>query len=403
MDLEVPGSIPGGGTILDFPEELLERVRADTPNCARLTCLDNAGMSLTPQPVLNTVFAHLAREQRLGGYRAAHAVRKRLESGYASLAAFVGGRASEIAFVMNATRAWDLALASLELGEGDRVIAHASEYVSNRFALARLARRGVEVDWAGSRPDGTVDPDSVAALIRSETRLVCITHVPSTRGIVNPAGEIGRLARAAGVPYLLDACQSAGQIPLDVEALGCDMLAATGRKFLRGPRGTGFLWVREAMLDKLDPPFPDYTSAVPDGRDGYVWVAGARRFETFEHPVAARLGFIRAVEYALELGLEAIADRVAELARHLRETMREIGMEGVETSEPVSGIVTFHHPRLDPREALAALAERDIVVSVSARHGREPRRVLRASVHYYNTSTEIDRLAVALGELVTAH
>ena len=380
---------------------MIERVRRDTPACARLAHFNNAGMSLTPQPVLNTVFRHLGREQGMGGYRAEAHIAERLDAGYGSVARLVGADASEIAFMANATRAWEIALASLDLQPGDRVVAHASEYVSNRFSLMRLQRRGVAVDMAASRPDGTVDPDSVADLVGPRTRAVCITHVPSTLGIVNPAAEIGAVTRESDALYMLDACQSAGQLHLDVDAIGCDILAATGRKFLRGPRGTGFLYVRGNVLDRLDPVFPDYRSARFSGPDNYRFVPGARRFETYEHSVAAKLGFIRAVDYALEIGLPAIEGRVRELSTLLRNGLRDAGMDVLAGDAQTSGIVVFTHPAVAPAAAKTQLAEQSINVSVSTRDHQAPHAAIRASVHYYNTPQEIDRLAHALAAMVT--
>ena len=376
---------------------MLDRARRDTPICARLAHFDNAGMSLTPQPVLNTVFAHLSREQRMGGYAAEADRAERLDAGYASLARLVGGKPHEIAFMLNASRAWELALASLRLGPGDRVIAHHTEYVANRLSLNLLRRDGVEVDLVGSDAAGNMDSDAVRKAVTPHTRAICATHVPSTHGRVNPVAQIGAVAREAGVPFFLDACQSAGQIHLDVEAIGCDVLTATGRKFLRGPRGTGFLWVRESLLPKLEPRFPDFRSARYDGPDGVAFVGTARKFETYEHPVAAKLGFIRAVDYALELGMPAIEARVRHLSAILRSALRDAGMTVL--PDQTSGIVVFDHPEMEPETVRAALASRRINVSVSTRDFDTPARAVRASVHYYNTEEEIDVIVAALGDI----
>jgi len=381
---------------------MLDKVRRDTPACARLAHFNNAGMALTPQPVLNTVFRHLGREQGMGGYRAEAHVRDRLDAGYQSLATLLGARPSEIAFMANATRAWEIALASLELGKGDRIIAHRSEYVANLFSLFRLRDRGVVIDWADSDSRGRVLPGSVASLIRGETRAVCITQIPSTYGILNPVAEVGALTRNTDIIYFLDACQSVGQLDIDVETIGCDVLAGTGRKFLRGPRGTGFLYVRESALDQLSPPFPDYTSARFDGPESFAFVKGARRFETYEHSVASRLGLIRAIDYALELGPKAIEGRVRKLSTAMRQALDGAGMDVLGGQAQAAGIVVFTHPTVTPEAAKAQLADRGINVSVATREYQSPRTAIRASVHYYNTPQEIDRLAQALGDLVTS-
>ena len=363
--------------------------------CARLAHFDHAGMSLTPQPVLNTVMAHLAREQRMGGYRAEADQAERLAAGYTSLAKLVGGRPSEIAFTHNATLAWDVALLSLDLQEGDRVILHSSAYASNRMALLRLRRRGVHLDAVGSTPDGNMDPDAVRAAIGGRTRLVCATHVPSTHGRINPVASVGAVAREACLPYLLDACQSAGQIALDVEATGATMLSATGRKFLRGPRGTGFLWVHEDWHDRLDPPMPDYRSARLTS-DGYALADGAVRFESYEHSVAARLGLIRAVDYALEVGPRRIESRIRALSQTLQTALREAGMDVL--PDQASGIVVWTHPTLDAATVQSRLAEIGIVTSTSRRR-TAPLSAVRTSLHYLTTGDEIDRLAAAVRAL----
>ena len=362
---------------------------------SRLVHLDNAGMSLSPQPVLNTVMAHLAREQRMGGYRAEADQAERLAAGYGSVAELVGGKAQEIAFMHNATLAFDVALLSLGLAEGDRVILHRSSYASNRMALLRLRERGVVLDEVGSTADGNIDPDAVRAAVRDDTRLICATHVPSTHGRINPVARVGAVAREAGVPYLLDACQSAGQVALDVEAIGCTMLAATGRKFLRGPRGTGFLWVSESVMDRLEPLMPDYRSARLT-EDGYRLADGAVRFENYEHNVAAKLGFIRAVDYALDVGPERIEARVRELSRVLQAALTEAGMKVLPDQE--SGIVVWSHPWLDATEVHGRLAERGVVTSVSRRFFDVPETAVRTSIHYYNTDAEVGRLVEELAE-----
>jgi len=385
----------------DFTDEEIEQFRADTPSCARLTHFNNAGMSLSPQTVINTVFAHVAREQRMGGYAAEAHVADRIAAGYQSLAKLVGAKSSEMAFMHNATRAWEMAVAAFPWAAGDRIIAHESEYIANRFSLIALEMRGVSVDRAGSTADGCIDPKSVAALIRPETKLICVTHVPSTHGRINRVADVGKVAKEAGVPMIVDACQSAGQIELDVEALGCDLLAGTGRKYLRGPRGTGFLYVRENLLDKLEPCFPDYHSARYAGPDAIAFMEGAKRFETYEHNVAAKLGLIRAVDYFLEAGPERVEARVRALSDELQEALRVAGMEVLPGQ--ASGIVVFVHPRLDTDQVKAGLAEQGINVSISTRHFEKPAQGLRASVHYYNTSEEIERLSTALSGLVTSH
>ena len=208
---------------------------------------------------------------------------------------------------------------------GDRILTARAEYAANYVAYLQTAQRtGVAVEVIPDDPDGVLDPAALQRMIDDRVRLIAITWIPTNGGLVNPAAEVGRIARAAGIPYLLDACQAVGQMPVDVTALGCDMLAATGRKFLRGPRGTGFLYVRRELLARLEPPMIDHFGAPWVTPDTYRLRDDARRFETWENNYAARLGLGVAVDYALALGLEAIEARCGALASRLREGLRQI-------------------------------------------------------------------------------
>src|SRR3954452_3485757 len=234
------------------------RARAETPGCEHVAHLNNAGAGLAPAPVLDAVIEHLRREAEIGGYEAAAERRDRIEHSYDAIAALLRCARDEIAIVENATRAWDMAFYSLRLHEGDRVLTNRAEYASNYIALRQVAERaGAAVVGVPDEEHGQVDVDQRAAMLDERVKLVSLVHVPTQGGLVNPAAAVGAVCRAAGVPLLLDACQSVGQIPLDVHELQCDALTATGRKFLRGPRGTAFLYVRRDLLERLEPPFVD--------------------------------------------------------------------------------------------------------------------------------------------------
>jgi selenocysteine lyase/cysteine desulfurase len=174
------------------------------------------------------------------------------------------------------------------------------------------------------REHGQLDVAALGQLAGERTALIGVSHVPTSGGLVQPAAEIGRIARACGALYLLDATQSAGQFPVDVHAIGCDMLTGTGRKFLRGPRGTGFLWVRQAVLDRLDPFAAELGSATWDGRDSFTWAPGAGRFGTWEHSYVNVLGLGAAIGQALVLGLEQTGARAAALGARLRAQLAEL-------------------------------------------------------------------------------
>jgi selenocysteine lyase/cysteine desulfurase len=287
----------------------------------------------------------------------------------------------------------------------DRVLTGRAEYASNWIALKQVAdRTGAQIDVVPDDEHGQFDVAALEAMLDERVKLVSLVHIPTQSGLVNPAAEVGRVTRAAGVPLLLDACQSAGQVPLDVDELGCDMLSGTGRKFLRGPRGTGFLYVRREMIEGLDPPFLDMHAAEwkPDG--SYVVRDDARRFENWETFYAGKVGLGVAADYALEVGVENGWERIQVLAARLRALLREIdGVTLLDRGAVLGATVTFDVAGLSAGEVKQALRREQINVSVmeaeSARLDYDARGIteaVRASVHYYNDDEEIDRLADAV-------
>nr|WP_033259328.1 aminotransferase class V-fold PLP-dependent enzyme [Kitasatospora sp. SID7827] len=383
----------------------VERVRRETAGVARVVHLNNAGSALPPRPVVEAVIGHLRLEEQIGGYEAAAAQAGPIEHVYDALARLLGAGRDDIAVVENATRAWDMAFYSLPWAEGDRILTARAEYASNAVAFLQTARRhGVRVDVVPDDADGQLDVDALRAMVDERVKLIAVTHVPTQGGLVNPAAEIGKVARQAGIVYLLDACQSVGQLPLDVGEIGCDLLSGTGRKFLRAPRGTGFLYCSPRIRARLEPPFLDLHAAAWTSADGYRVRDDARRFENWETYYAGKIGLGTAVDYALDLGLEAIEERVTALAATLRARLRALpGVRVHDRGARQCGIVTFTVEGHDSRDVARLLGSRGINVSVAlADHARwdfEPRSlasVVRASVHYYNTDDEIDRLIDAL-------
>ena len=384
------------------------RTRAETPGCETVVHLNNAGASLPPAPVLDAVVSHLRREAEIGGYEAEDEAAERLDATYDSIARLLGCARDEVAVIENATRAWDMAFYAFRFEAGDRILAGRAEYASNYIALRQVAARtGAAVELVPDDEDGCMDVDALARMLDERVKLVSLVHVPTQSGLVNPAAEVGRVTRAAGVPLILDACQSAGQLPLDVAELGCDVLSATGRKFLRGPRGTGFLYVRRGLLDRLEPPFLDGHAADWLENGDYRIRGDARRFENWESFVAGKLGLGTAVDYALALGLDSIRDRVQELAAQLRARLGEVpGVTVRDRGRELGGIVTFTREGHSAQKIKDALAAARVNVTVSdagwsrldlGHRGLDA--VVRASVHYFNDDEELERLVAVVAAL----
>ncbi|CAM5467986.1 aminotransferase class V-fold PLP-dependent enzyme [Streptomyces narbonensis] len=386
-------------------------LRADTPGCESVVHFNNAGCGLVARPVLQAMTDHLQLEAEIGGYEASAAQEVRVRDFHASIAELLGTRPGNIAFAGSATHAYTKALSAIDFQPGDTVLTTRNDFVSNQIAFLALRKRhGVEIVHAPDHPDGSgVDVDAMAALMRAHRpRLVAATHVPTNSGLVQPVAEIGRHCRELGLLYLVDACQSVGQYPLDVEEIGCDLLTGTCRKFLRGPRGSGFLYVSDRVLrEGYEPLFIDMYGARWTGPDTYRPVDTAARFEEWEFPYATLLGCAAAVRYALAVGLEPISRRTPALAARLRGRLAEIdGVRVLDGGPAPAALVTFAIDGWQPQPFKAALDELSINSALSLREfaqfdfgDKDVDWCLRLSPHYYNTEDEVGTVAAAVAEL----
>lgn len=387
----------------------LDRWRRDTPGCRERIHLNNAGAALMPQPVLDALVRHLEREAAIGGYEAADEAEARLNETYELLGRLIGTAAKNIAIVENATVAFNQAVSAFDFRPGDRIVTTRTDYPSNQLVYLSLARRsGVETVRAADRPEGGVDPESVRELAsHPRTRLVALSWVPTNSGLVQDARAVGAVCRDLGVPYLIDACQAVGQLAVDVRELQCDYLGGTARKFLRGPRGIGFLYVSDRMLERgAFPLFVDMRGADWTDPDAYRLADGARRFENWEFAAALVAGFSEAVRYTLDVGAEG-QERARTLASVLRERMAKVrGVRVLDRGAERCAIVTVDVRGQDAVGLKLALRSRGINTSSTDRKSgvldMDDKRVstaLRLSPHYYNTEDELDAAVAAVAQL----
>jgi selenocysteine lyase/cysteine desulfurase len=363
-----------------------------------------------PEPVLAVVRDHLDREAMLGGYEAADEAGSRIEDCYDSVATVVGAAPRNIAMVENATVGFALALSAYDFEPGDVILTTRNDYASNQLMYLSLAKRtGVEVVRAEDAPEGGVDPESVRALIhRRRPKVVALTWVPTSSGLVQPAEVVGEICAATGLPYLVDACQAVGQMPVDVEALHCAFLAATARKFLRGPRGIGFLYVADRALEAGSAPLhPDMRGADWVEPDRYVLRDDARRFENWEFAYALVLGLGEAARYAMAVGLATARDRARGLAGKLREGLSEVdGVRILDRGPERCAIVSAEIGDRDAHDVVRALREQGINTSAVDRVSavidmdeKNVRTALRLSPHYFNTESEVRSAIAAIRSL----
>lgn len=436
-----------------------ESVRADTEGVGNVIHLNAAGASLMPRPVVDRLIEHVRREAEIGGYEAAAEAKQESEDVYRKVGLLLNCDASEVALSDNATRSWSLIFYSLNFAKDDVIITSVSEYGSNYIPFLQLAKRtGCKVVTVPNDESGQLDVNVLKSYIegdyKDKVKLVAVTHIPTNGGLVNPAAAIGSIAKANGIYYLLDACQSVGQLPLDVKAIGCDFLSGTSRKYLRGPRGIGFLYVNKEVCEQIEPVFLDIHSATwggtahyaPKDSQGaaaskpakkvapseldsgdYYIRKDARRFETWETSIASQLAFGTAVEYATNLGVNNIYSHIQSLSSWLRTELETIpGVVVMDLGSEKCGIVTWHvspeklsSVRDDAeafekllaapaiKQALADHKPRRINVTVTGAtstlldaQDRELPEMVRSSISYYNTQEECQEMLGVLRSLL---
>ena len=385
--------------------------RADTPGCAHRNHLNNAGAALMPRPVIDAITDHVRLEAEIGGYEAADLRAEAIGRGYEHLAELVGAQAKNIAVVANATAGFVQALSSFDFRPGDVIVTTRCDYTSNQIQyLALSARLGVEIMHADDLPEGGVDPDSVRAIVRErQPRLVAASWIPTNSGLVQDVESVGHVCEEAGVPYIVDACQAVAQIPIDVARLRCDYLSATARKFMRGPRGIGFMFASDRALERGDHPlFVDMRGAQWVIARAYEVAPTARRYEDWEFPYALVLGQAAAARYTLDVGVETARSRAWGLAARLRTALGDIpGVRVLDRGVTRCAIVTMTADGRHADSIVRALKERRINTVSSLREfgiydfdAKGIETAVRLSPHYYNTDAEVDEAAAAVRSIV---
>lgn len=387
----------------------IDQVRNDTPGVQHVLHFNNAGSALPPQPVTDALIDYLQAEATFGGYETAASRAEDLASVYTAASELAGGAPDSWAYVESATRAWNAAFSALRFSPGDRVLTTRAEYPSNMAGLLRAKElQGIEIDVIPDDEHGQLDVNALESMIDDRTRLVSVTHIPTQGGLVNPVAAVGELLRDTSVLFQVDACQSVGQLPVNVDELGCDILSFTGRKFVRGPRGTGMVWVNDAALTQM---------GNPAGVDmsGSDWAAPmeivphtkASRFQPFETFFAGKVGLAVALRYTADIGIENIAQRNLHLAASLRSGLEQLpGVSVHDKGKNQGALVTFAVQGVAAHEVKSTLGARSINVSVtdasSARLDFPERgltELVRASPHYYNDDAEVDQFVAAVASL----
>ena len=405
--------------------DTVHRIRRNTPGVSGVIHLDNAGAAFPSTKTLDAQIGHLRLEAAIGGYEAKAAAAEALAGVRTSAARLMNASPDEIAIPTSDTAGWAKVFWGFAFGGGfanrRRVVIDRIFYNSHYLSLLQAKKQfGIEIAVAPSDESGRVDVDRFAELLDERVALVSMTMAPTHSGIVNPVAQMGVHTRAAGVPYFVDGCQALGQLVVDVEEIGCDALTGTGRKWLRGPRGTGLLYVRKSFQDRCDPPGIDGTSAVWESASSYSLSVTGARFEEFENSSAGQIGLGVAIDEALALGLDAIGERVQYLAHRLRSELALRGRVTVQETLPApqgrssfelmpgacSGIVTFLVDGVAPADIVTAAAKAGINMNASsatwARLDLEARGVTdvaRVAPHVYNTDEELDRLLAVIDAL----
>lgn len=387
----------------------IKKLREDTP-CENVY-LNHVSTSVPPVQVVDAVGEYFRISTTFGSTSAKgqSMTLERKASAKAACARLIGAAPDEICFTSNGSQAISLVAQGLRLEAGDNVIVDGLSFIANAAPFLSLKKtRGIELRFAPVSLPGITDLKGMEAMIDKNTRLISICHMPNNLGMLQPVHEIGRIAKKHSVPYMLDAANTVGLQTLNVSDIGCDFMAASGRKYLRGPSGSGFLYVNKNAAELLEPPVPTWNSGTWDWREGdwdwdrniFIPASGAERMNMGEYDFPAIFGLGRAVEYVGECGgVEAIRERTEHLLRYLIDKMQGIPdaqILGSLRAEDYGGMIGFNIK--DIPFSVVGRHLNDNNVGVMAHSFFSPgvlklfgvEGVVRFCVHCWNTEDELD-------------
>ncbi len=386
------------------------QIRKETLHCEDKIFFNSAGASLMPRVVIEKTQEYLLEEEKLGGYKVAALRSDELDEFYTETGKMLNCKSTNIAFAANATDAYSKALSAIPFNENDVILTTDDDYVSNHIGFLSLKKRfGIQIIRAKNDETGDLDlVDFEKKMKEFEPRLVAVTHIPTNSGLVQNVEAVGDLCEKYDVIYLVDACQSVGQIHVDVQKIKCDFLSVTGRKFLRGPRGTGFLYISDKILKtEMAPLFMDLRGATWDLEDKYTMLDTAKRFELWEVPSPFVIGLKEAIKYANQIGIENIMNQNQQLLNRLSENMDSLNsIIRYDNGTVRSNIFTFRKEGVSKENMINQLDANNVFYSISqvdnARIDFEKKGVdwaVRISPHYFNTLDEIDRFSEGISKI----
>lgn len=382
----------------------IDQIRKDTPGCGDKLFLNTAGSSLMPYSVNRKIKDYLDQEEQIGGYKTEELREKEIAGFYSETAKLIGCKPKNIAFAHDATDAYAKALSSINFQKGDTIVTTDDDYASNHIQFLSLKKRhNLKIHRIKNLENGDLDLEDFLKLVKTQTpKLTAVTHVPTNSGLIQDIVAIGEICKEYNILYLVDACQSVGQIEVDVNTIQCGFLTATGRKFLRGPRGTGFLYVSDQLLEKgFEPVFIDGGGAIWTEVDKYKSFNTAQRFQTWESPYALMVGLSEAIRYANVMGIDKISAYNARLMNKLRTNLTEISdVQLFDKGSQRCNLLTFRKLGKSLERITRILDENQVYYSISNKEWglldyrkKGVEWTIRLSPHYFNNLDEMDRVA----------